>query len=194
VDGEMTFATPQRRFTSLQCSGARRAGLPSRDSPSTVTHDGSHTRVVVPNEPPDYWDLQAQVAALARQIATHHSEIDALGARADESDRRADASEARLDDSGPRFEDIEARAFVDRDMIFELQRDGVLNREHQAQMEEALKTSRIIGAAIGMLMQDSKVSYETAFAALEAASSRSHRKLREVAEDFVANGPAGHPH
>jgi hypothetical protein len=132
-------------------------------------------------EPASTDDLQAQIDALARRVMTNRSDIDALTSRADQADARADQ--------------IEANSQVDRDLIAELQRDGLLTMEHAAQLEEALKSSRVIGAAIGVVMASRGVSDAEAFAILKKASNDSNRKLRELAADLLAsttptnNGP-----
>jgi tetrahydromethanopterin S-methyltransferase subunit F len=132
-------------------------------------------------EPASTDDLQAQIDALARRVMTNRSDIDALTSRADQADARADQ--------------IEANSQVDRDLIAELQRDGLLTMEHAAQLEEALKSSRVIGAAIGVVMASRGVSDAEAFAILKQASNDSNRKLRELAADLLAsttptnNGP-----
>jgi hypothetical protein len=132
-------------------------------------------------EPASTDDLQAQIDALARRVTTNRSDIDALTSRADQADARADQ--------------IEANSQVDRDLIAELQRDGLLTMEHAAQLEEALKSSRVIGAAIGVVMASRGVSDAEAFAILKKASNDSNRKLRELAADLLAsttptnNGP-----
>jgi|tagenome__1003787_1003787.scaffolds.fasta_scaffold20622170_2 AmiR/NasT family two-component response regulator len=82
---------------------------------------------------------------------------------------------------------METRVEIDRDMIAELQRDGVLSREPERQLEEALKSSRTIGAAVGIIMGTRRVSEEVAFDVLKAASSNSNRKLREIAAELVAS-------
>ena len=130
-------------------------------------------------------DLQAQIDALILQLAEQRRDIDLLSRRADASDTRADLSDVRADASDARSDAIEAQALVDRNMIAELQRDGVLSREHEAQLEEALKSSRTIGAAIGIIMGSRRVTERVAFEALRTASSHSNRKLREVAADLV---------
>ena len=117
--------------------------------------------------------LQAQIDALVGQMAALRSDLDA-------HERRADKAEARADT-------MESRAEIDRDMIAELSRDGVVSREHVAQLEEALKSSRTIGAAIGIIMESRHVSEDAAFEALKTASSHSNRKLREIAAELVAS-------
>jgi hypothetical protein len=148
----------------------------------------------VAGETPANDDLQAQIDMLLQQVRANRTDIDALRLRADASEERADASdvradvsEARADAAADRTDAIEARAVVDRDMIAELQRDGVLSRDHALQMEEALRSSRTIGAAIGIIMASRHLTEDEAFEVLKAASSTSHRKLRELAADLVAS-------
>ena len=110
-------------------------------------------------------ELQAQIDDLLHQITLNRSAIDALKVRADAS---------------------EAQALIDRDMIAELQRDGVLSQAHAAEMDVALKSSRTIGAAIGLIMGSRNLSEKEAFEVLRTASQNSNRKLRELAADLVA--------
>ncbi len=127
-------------------------------------------------EPASSDDMQAQIDALVRRVTANRTDIDALTSRADEAEARADR--------------IEANSQFDRDLIAELQRDGLLTQEHSAQMEEALKSSRIIGAAIGVVMASRGVSDAEAFAILTKASNDSNRKLRDLAADLLASTPA----
>jgi AmiR/NasT family two-component response regulator len=55
-------------------------------------------------------------------------------------------------------------------------------------LERAVDSSREIGAAIGILMSRQLVTREQAFALLRAASQRSHRKLRDLADDIIRIG------
>lgn len=61
-------------------------------------------------------------------------------------------------------------------MIADLQRDGVLSQAHADQMDEALNSSRVIGAAIGMIMASRDLSEPAAFQVLRTASQNSNRK------------------
>jgi GAF domain-containing protein len=63
-------------------------------------------------------------------------------------------------------------------------------REHQRaeQLEEALRSSREIGMAIGVLMSGGKMAQDEAFAQLRRASQNLHRKLRQVATEVVDTG------
>lgn len=114
-------------------------------------------------------DLQAQIDALISQVSANRENIAALVKRADE---------------------MEAQAQIDRDMIAELQRDGVVSKEHARQLEEALKSSRVIGAAIGLIMGSRNLTQDEAFAVLRKASSDSNRKLRELAAELVDSAGA----
>lgn len=145
-------------------------------------HDPAHAR-----------DVQSQLDALVRHVAVNRADIDALEARADKSDLRAEAAEARADAADARADIIEARAQVDRDMIAELQDEGVLSREHAAQMEQALKSSRTIGAALGLIMAGRHVCEDEAFLILREASQKSNRKLRELAHELVTTGGLSAP-
>jgi AmiR/NasT family two-component response regulator len=61
-------------------------------------------------------------------------------------------------------------------------------REHAEQMGDALRSSREIGMAIGVLMGRSGVTQDEAFVSLRRASQHLHRKLREVAAEVVDTG------
>ena len=96
-------------------------------------------------------DLQDQIDDLVRELKANRVDLDALGSRADAAEMRADAAELRANVSevhaqyADRRADVsEAKAKVDRDMIAELQREGVLAREHAGRMEAALKSSRTV--------------------------------------------------
>jgi hypothetical protein len=52
----------------------------------------------------------------------------------------------------------------------------------------ALESSRRIGAAVGVLMAMSHCTYDQAFERIRSTSQRTHRKLREVAEDIILTG------
>lgn len=55
-------------------------------------------------------------------------------------------------------------------------------------LEIALKTSREIGIAMGILMQASKITRDQAFDLLRIASQHTHRKLAEIAADVAETG------
>ncbi|WP_243060678.1 ANTAR domain-containing protein [Nocardioides sp. SR21] len=141
----------------------------------------------------DETDLQRQIDELVAQIEVNSAEIDTLTHRADAADARADAAEsrgyvaeARADASHARADLMEARLELDRQLIAELQADGVVSREHAVQLERALLSSRVIGMAIGILMASRNVDQDDALALLKGASSRTNRPMRELAASIVA--------
>ena len=65
---------------------------------------------------------------------------------------------------------------------------AALEREHAEQMADALRTSREIGMAMGVLMGRSGATEDEAFAMLRRASQHLHRKLRQVAAEVIETG------
>jgi hypothetical protein len=61
-------------------------------------------------------------------------------------------------------------------------------REKIANLEIALQSSRRIGQALGIMMDRLAVTEDEAFTRLRMASQRSHRKLRDIAEEIVYTG------
>jgi AmiR/NasT family two-component response regulator len=57
-----------------------------------------------------------------------------------------------------------------------------------ANLRTALASNRQIGAAIGVIMATEKLTHEQAFERLHEASQRTHRKLRDLAEDILYTG------
>ena len=140
------------------------------------------------DRPRDDDDLQRQIDDLSNRVDTNRDHIEALAARSDVADDRSDDMDARSDAVDDRLKRMQAASNLDREMIVELQAAGVVSQEHAAQMEEALRSSRTIGAAIGMIMASRQVSDDDAFAILKGATNR---KLRDLAEDLVRRGAAG---
>lgn len=52
----------------------------------------------------------------------------------------------------------------------------------------ALESSRRIGVAIGIVMALSRCSHEEAFETIRSASQRTHRKMRELADEIIFTG------
>lgn len=61
------------------------------------------------------------------------------------------------------------------------------NARARSQLTEALESRKVIGQATGILMERYEINQERAFKFLLQASSTSSLKLREVAEELVAN-------
>lgn len=103
---------------------------------------------------------------------------------------RVDAIEALATKDSLRIDDLEAHVDIDRQMILELHDAGALNLDQVEQLQTALRTSRIIGQAIGIVMTRRFVTQDEAFTLLRRASNNTNRKLREIAEDIVSTGDA----
>ena len=131
---------------------------------------------------------------LSARVEANHHEIEELARRADVANQWARSSEETSAEYGERISHLEARTAIDRELIAQLQADGLLAMEHAAHLEEALRSARLIGAAMGIVMADRKVTETQAFAILKSASQRANRKLRVLAEDLVRTGdPTGLP-
>jgi hypothetical protein len=155
------------------------------------------------NERPDGdSELQRQVDDLRERIAVNRGDIDALIGRADDADERADVSEERADsaelradvgemssaDDRRRIDDLEVYVDLDRAMILQLQAEGLISQGNAEQLEETLRTSRRIGAAIGIVMANRRVSEADAFLVLSRASQTTNRKIRVIADAVVQTG------
>ena len=62
------------------------------------------------------------------------------------------------------------------------------DREMNEHLENALRSNRKIGAAMGILMANHKLTEKQAFDALRIASQHSHKKLYDIASDVVETG------
>jgi len=147
-------------------------------------------------------ELKRQIDDLREEIIVNRADIDSLldrvdeanhragvtESRADAAERRADASEKLSSDDRRRINDLEVHVDLDRAMILELQADGLISQKHVEQLKEALHASRRIGAAIGIVMANRKVTEAAAFLILTKASQNSNRKVRVIADEVVATG------
>lgn len=84
--------------------------------------------------------------------------------------------------------DLSHRVDIDEHLIADLQTQGAVERSKVENLRAALTTSRRIGAAIGILMANYKLTEDSAFEVLRRASNTSQRKLRDIAEDVVRTG------
>lgn len=66
-------------------------------------------------------------------------------------------------------------------------------RRIEANLRSALESRDVIGQAKGILMERLKVADDQAFALLVSASQRSHRKLRDIAEELTRTGEISLP-
>lgn len=94
--------------------------------------------------------------------------------------------------------DIDALQVATRDvaeLIAQLRVGEGSADEQVAHLEEALRSSRRIGAAVGILMAERGINEAAAFAILSRASQDTNLKLRLVADEIVLAGGASHlPH
>lgn len=139
--------------------------------------------------------VEQQLEELAATVAADRAQIDALQTRVEQGDTRADLNDERgqvqderLADMDERLDDLEEHVDVDRAMIAELQAEGLLSTRLAAELKTALHSSRMIGAAIGIIMAGHKVDEEAAFELLRRASQRANIKLRILAEAVVRTG------
>jgi hypothetical protein len=61
-------------------------------------------------------------------------------------------------------------------------------RDRAANLEIALASSRQISAAVGIVMAQDRCSYDEAFQRIRSISQRTHRKMRELADQIVFTG------
>lgn len=102
---------------------------------------------------------------------------------AGEADRRELTDRADVADD--RSRSLEDDADLTRELILDLQAEGIMTEKRTHDMEEALKSSRTIGAAIGIIMENRNLGEDQAFAVLKQASQDSNRKIRDIALELV---------
>jgi hypothetical protein len=134
---------------------------------------------VTPDERFD--SLEVQLGALARQV-------DATIVRTDSIEQNLAYERGRVDNEVARNNRLEVRADVDSAVLAQLRAEGVLAQEHSVQLEEALKSSRLIGAAIGIVMVNLKITEDKAFAVLRTVSQNTNQRLVDVARLTVMTG------
>jgi predicted flap endonuclease-1-like 5' DNA nuclease len=139
----------------------------------------------------DAGDTREQVARdRADASDTRQDSADASDAREVTATSRVDAIEALATKDSLRIDDLEAYVDIDPQMILELHEAGVLRQDQVEELQTALRTSRMIGQAIGIIMTRRFVTQGEAFTLLRRASNNTNRKLREIAEDIVVTGDA----
>ena len=146
--------------------------------------------------------LQRQIDEMRQRLTVNRADIDSLvvqadGAnhrvrdvepRADAAERRADASEELSAEDRCRLGDLEEHVDLDRALILELQTDGLISQQQAAHLQVALHSSRRIGAALGIVMANRKVTEADAFRILIKASQNTNRKFRVIADELVETG------
>lgn len=99
-----------------------------------------------------------------------------------------DALRNRVDRNDGRIGRLQEDALIERELVEELQAEGLIDRAQIGQLETALTTARRIGAAMGILMATYQCTQAEAFARLSRASQESNRKLRDLADDVIQTG------
>jgi GAF domain-containing protein len=66
--------------------------------------------------------------------------------------------------------------------------DAGLVHDHAGNLQAALRSSRVIGMAMGVLLERHRLSPEQAFERLRALSQDSNRKLADIAEELTRTG------
>ena len=112
------------------------------------------------------------------------------GAVLDRDDNGADRSATPAERVDRREADHAARHALDARLIAKLRAEGLWHEEHAAHLTEALRSSRKIGAAIGLVMADLKVDELAAFEILSRVSQDTNRKLSDIAREVVEQGTA----
>jgi DNA-directed RNA polymerase sigma subunit (sigma70/sigma32) len=74
------------------------------------------------------------------------------------------------------------------DALHGLEAELTRAREKIDNLEVALRTSRRIGQAIGIIMERMRVTEDQAFELLRRISQNRHRKLRDIADHVVLTG------
>lgn len=74
---------------------------------------------------------------------------------------------------------------IDRERLDDLARHAL---DQAANLQIALSSNRQIGTALGILMANHKITDTAAFTLLRTTSQRTHRKLRDIADDVVQTG------
>jgi predicted TIM-barrel enzyme len=125
---------------------------------------------------------------MQEQINALHERMNA--SRTDTDQNRADIDQLQKMESADRtdIERLQVGAEVDRQLIAELQAEGLLRADYSAQLEDALRSARTIGAALGIVMSSTGCGQAEACAMLVKVSQSTGRKLREVAKDVVLTG------
>lgn len=139
-------------------------------------------------EPQGARGFQHQLDQLAEQVAANKAVIAELRDHAEAAGIRADETDVRAMEQGLRLDDLAHRNDLDHAIIATLEADGVVRREQVENLTQALKSSRTIGAAIGIIMANRGLTEAEAFRALVTFSQHTNRKVRDLAQDIVSTG------
>jgi hypothetical protein len=146
-------------------------------------------------ETPGLDELRRRVEEMSAQLALVRADVDVLLENSGRAGLRLDANEAEAGRSRgeaaadrDRIQVLEDRAALDRELLEEIRREGVLLEGENRSLHEALQTARAIGAAVGIVMALRGVTEVEAFGVLRVASQSQNRTLRVLAEEIVLTG------
>ncbi len=146
-------------------------------------------------ETPGLDELTRRVDEMSVQLAAARSDIDRLldsgglaGLRLDAGEVEAGRSRGQADADRERIRALEDRAVLDRALLEEIRREGVLLEGENRSLHEAIHAARAIGAAVGIVMAMRGVKEIEAFGVLRVASQAQKRTVRSLAEEVVATG------
>ena len=146
-------------------------------------------------ELPDLDELARRVDQLSAELALARADIVTLLKSSGQADLCLEASEVeagrsrgQADVDRERIKVLEDRADIDRELLLEIRREGVLLEGENRSLHEALRTARSIGAAVGIVMALRRVREVEAFGLLRLASQSHNRTLSLIAEEIVATG------
>lgn len=97
-------------------------------------------------------------------------------------------NDERIDELTQQVRGLEEQVGLDHQLIAGLESQGMIDRNQIGNLEAALITCRRIGTAIGIVMVTYKITDDDAFRLLSVGSQRSHRKLRDIADEVVLTG------
>ncbi|MCU1538096.1 MAG: hypothetical protein JWP82_2447 [Humibacillus sp.] len=132
--------------------------------------------------------LEQHLEELQKQVSANRGDIDALQVTTEETVERTDSVERHVTEDRGRIDALDRRVDVDHELLLELRADGLGQAQVAAHLQVALRSSRLIGAAIGIVMASCKVSEDVAFEMLRKASQDSNTKLRVVADEVLHTG------
>lgn len=122
----------------------------------------------------------------AHQAAERAHRLEELEARVAQNRADIDAIEALAQEKISVLDRVADQCDANWEMIEILQADGLKLHDHDQQMEQALQSSRQIGAAVGIIMATRNVTEKEASQTLVAASQQTNTKLKNIAGRVVS--------
>lgn len=133
-------------------------------------------------------ELRNRLAANEAAVAALEWQMAAVEGRANHANQQASDSDTRAQSDRDRIGTLEGPVDVHALLIAELQAEGLVGAEREANLELALRSSRTIGAAIGIVMVKADVREFEAFQILRKVSMDRNKKLRDLADEVLLTG------